>query len=118
MERGLRRDLHQVAIAFFVFRQHQQMVVCIAVGRSPRNDVVVFLADVELASDDRLDSGFVRGVYEMHGAENIAVIGHGDRGHAEFFDAIDKFLDVASAVEHGVIAMKMQVNELILAHEG
>jgi hypothetical protein len=30
---------------------------------------------------------------------------------------INEFLDVASAVEQGVIAMEMQMNELILAHE-
>jgi hypothetical protein len=30
---------------------------------------------------------------------------------------INEFLDVASAVEEGVIAMQMQVDELVLGHE-
>ena len=118
VQRGFRRDLHQVAIALFVFGQHQQVVVSIAVGRSALDVVVVFLADVEFAAHDRLDPGLVRGIHEMHRAKNIAVVGHGHRGHAEFFDALDEFLNVASAVEQGVIAMQMQVDELVLGHEG
>jgi ketol-acid reductoisomerase len=53
----------------------------------------------------------------MHCAKNIAVIGHGDRGHAQLVDALDKFFNVASAVEQRIIAMQMQVDELVLGHE-
>jgi hypothetical protein len=53
----------------------------------------------------------------MHRAKNVAVIGHGDRRHAKFVDPVNKFLDVASAIEQGVIAMQMEVDELVLAHE-
>jgi hypothetical protein len=74
--------------------------------------VVVFLADIEFASHDRFDANLVRGIYKMHRTKNIAVVGHGDRGHAEFMNPIDELLDVASAVEQGVIAMQMQVDEL------
>ena len=52
--------------------------------------MVFLLADVELAAQDRLDSRFFGGIDEMHGAEDIAVIGHGDRGHIEFLDALAK----------------------------
>ena len=52
------------------------------------------------------------GVDEMHRAKNVAVVGHGHGGHAEFFHALAELLDVASAVEHGVVGMQMQVNEL------
>jgi hypothetical protein len=45
------------------------------------------------------------------------VIGHGDCGHAKFLNPIDEFLNVASAVEQRVIAMQMQVDELVLGHE-
>jgi hypothetical protein len=54
----------------------------------------------------------------MHRAKNVAVVGHGDRRHAEFMDSIYEFLDVASAVEQRIIAMQMQVDELVLGHEG
>ena len=46
VQRGLRRDLHQVAVAFFIFGQHQQVVIGISVRRRARNNVIVFLADV------------------------------------------------------------------------
>jgi hypothetical protein len=34
VQRSLRRDLHQIAIAFFVFGEHQQVVIGIAFGRA------------------------------------------------------------------------------------
>src|ERR1700686_4847187 len=117
MQRGFRRDLHQVAVAFFIFGQHQQVVISVAVGWSASDDVVVFLADIEFASHDRFHANLMRGIYKMHRAKNIAVIGHGDRRHAKVMNPVNKFLDVASAIEQGVITMKMQVDELILAHE-
>jgi hypothetical protein len=88
------------------------VVVSVAVGRSAQNPVVVFFADVELAADDRLNPRGLGGVHEMHGAKNIAMIGHGYRWHAKFFGAIAELLDVAGAVEHGIVSMKMKVNEL------
>jgi hypothetical protein len=54
----------------------------------------------------------------MHRAKDIAVVGHRDRGHAEFMDPINQFLNVASAVKEGIIAMQMEMDELVLAHEG
>jgi hypothetical protein len=45
------------------------------------------------------------------------VVGHGHRGHAKLLNPVNEFLDVASAVEQRVIAMQMQVDELVLAHE-
>ena len=74
--------------------------------------MIVLFADVKLAADDRLDPRFIGGVHEMDRAKNVAMIGHGDRGHAQFFHALDEFLHVAGAVEHGVIGMEVQVNEL------
>ena len=111
-QRGFRRDPGQVAVAFLVFGQDQKMVIGIAVGRSAFDVVVVLLADVKLAADDRLHSGLVRGIHEMDCAEDVAVVGHGDRGHAQLFHALDKLFHVAGAVEHGVVGMEVQVNEL------
>src|SRR6267142_615487 len=76
-----------------------------------------FLADVQLASDNRFDAFLVRRVDEMHGAKNIAVVGHGDGWHPKLFHAMDELFDVAGAVEEGVIGMEMQVDELIAHRE-
>ena len=88
------------------------MVVGVAIGRGALDVVIVFFADVEFAADDGLDAVFVGGVDEMHGAEDISVVGHGDGGHAEFFHALAEFFHVAGAVEQGVIGMQMQMDEL------
>jgi hypothetical protein len=111
VERGFGGDLHQVAIAFFVFGEHEQVVVGVTFRRGALDVVVVFLADVELASDDGLDPDFVGGIDEMHRAKDIAMVGHGHGRHAEFFDAMDQLLDVASAIEQRVVAVQVQVDE-------
>ena len=74
--------------------------------------MVVLLADVQLAADDRLDARGLGGVHEMHRAKDVAVIGHGHGRHAEFLHALDQLLDVASAVEHRVIGVQVQMDEL------
>ena len=76
MQRRLRRDADQVAIALFVLRQHQQMVVVVAL----RIGAMVFLlADVKLAAQDRLDALLLRRLKEVHRAIDIAVIGDRNR---------------------------------------
>ena len=109
VQRSFRRDLDQIAVAFFVFGEHQQMVVGVAFGGGA---VVVFFADVEFAADDRLHAGMFGRVDKMDCAKNIAVVGHGHGGHAELFHALAEFFDVASAVEHGIVGMQVQVDEL------
>jgi hypothetical protein len=111
-QRRFRRDLCQVAVAFLVFRKHQKVVIGIAFRRSALDVVVVFLADVKLAADDRLHSRLVGRVDEMHRAKDVAMVGHGDCGHTELFHALDELFHVASAVEHGIVGMQVQVDEL------
>ena len=114
VQRSLGDDLHQVAITLVVLGQHDQMVVAVAFGRGA---MVFLLADVELAAQDRLHARFFGGIDELDRAEDVAVVGHGDRGHVEFFDALDQAFDVASAIEHGVVGMQMKMNELGLGHQ-
>ena len=76
------------------------MVVRIAVGWRALDVVIFLLANVQLASDDWLNSGLVRSIYEMNGPKNIAMIGHRHGGHAELFHAVNKLLHVAGAIEH------------------
>jgi hypothetical protein len=92
------------------------MVVGIAIGRGAVDVVIVSFADVEFATDDGLYARLIGGIDEMHRAENVSMVGHGDRGHAEFLHAMAKLFDVARAIEHGVIGMEMQVDELGLRH--
>src|ERR1700689_5373285 len=112
VQRSLGSNLYQIAVTFFIFRQDQQMVICIAVGRSARNVVIVFFADIKFAADDWFDSRLFSGIHEMHRAKYIAVIGHGNRRHAELFRTLAKFVNVAGTVEHGIVSIEMQMDEL------
>jgi hypothetical protein len=44
------------------------------------------------------------------------MIRHGHSGHPELFYAMAELLDVTGAVEHGIVSMKVKVNEL--GHSG
>ena len=112
MQRGFRRDLHQIAVALFVLRQHQQMVIRIALGRRALDVVIVFLADVKLAAHDRLDARMVRSIDEVYRAENITVVGHRHGRHAQLFHAVAKLFDVASAIKKRVVGMQVQMDKL------
>ena len=46
MQRGLRSDLYQIAVTFFVFCEHQQVVVGVAVRRRSLDAMIGFFADV------------------------------------------------------------------------
>src|SRR5258708_6238613 len=105
MQRCFRSDRSEVAIAFFIFSQHQKMVIGIAVRRSALDPVVVFFADVKLAADNRLYTSSFGRIHKMNCTENIAMISHGNRGHTQLFYAVAKLLYVASAVEHRIISM-------------
>ena len=74
--------------------------------------MVVFLADVQLASDDRFDPMLVGRIDEVHCAKDIAVIGHGHGGHAELFHSLAELFDVTGAIEQGIVSVQVQVNEL------
>ena len=112
VERGLRDDLDQVAVALVVLGEHDQVVVVVAVGRRAVHAVVVLLADVELAADDRLDAVLLRGIVEMHRAEDVAVVGDGDGRHVQLGHARHELVDVAGAVEQRVVGVQVKMDKL------
>src|ERR1700733_3493505 len=94
VQRGLGGDADEVAIAFFVFGEDQQVVILFALtGRS----MILFLADVEFAAENGLDALLLGGVEEVDGSVDVAVIGDGDGGLANVGDAVDQFFYVASS---------------------
>jgi hypothetical protein len=78
--------------------------------------VIVFFADVEFATDYWLDARSFGGVDEVDRAEDVSVVGHGHGGHAHFLDAVAELFYVAGAVEHGVVGMQVEMDEL--GHRG
>ncbi len=89
VQRSFRGDLHQIAVALFIFCEHQQMVVVIAFGRGA---MVVFLADVEFATQDGLDTPRFGLVEKMQCDKHVAMIGDRNRGHAQFAYALDELI--------------------------
>ena len=75
--------------------------------------------EVGLTADDGVDDGwfffvlsFCLGfLVEFNGAEEIAVIGHGDCGHAEFGDAVHQFVDPHRAIQERVFSVEVEVDK-------
>ena len=54
--------------------------------------------EVDLAAEDGFHAGFLAGLVELDGSKKIAVIGHGDGGHAELGSALGQLLGTNHAV--------------------
>ncbi len=67
--------------------------------------------DVHLAAEDRLHARVARLLVELDGAEEIAVVGHRDRRHAQGLGAREERLVLDRAVEQRELRVEMQVGE-------
>ena len=74
--------------------------------------------DVDLAAEDRLHAGVARLLVELDGAEEVAVVGHRDRRHAERLGAREERLVLDRAVEERVLGVEVQVGERVAASPG
>ena len=72
---------------------------------------------VGLATQDRLDAARLRRLVELHGAEHVAVVGDGHRGHAEFRGAVQEFVDPVRSIQQAELGVQVKMNEALLAHE-
>jgi hypothetical protein len=57
-----------------------------------------------------------RGVVELHGPEQIAVVGHPDGRHFLFSADLHQLIDFAGAIEQGIVGVVVKVNERGLSH--
>ncbi len=108
MQRGFTGDADQVAVAFFILSQHQQVVVFVALRVGP---VVFLLAYIQLAAQDRLDSLLFGRFEKVDRAVDVAVVGDGHRGLPDVLDALDKLVDIACAVKKREVGVEVQVCE-------
>ena len=56
------------------------------------------------------------GVVELDGAEEVAVVRHGDGGHFLLDDGVHELADFAGSIEEGVIGVAVQMDERIFRH--
>jgi hypothetical protein len=108
---GLGGEANEVAVARLTFSQDEEVVV-LAVGVGVLAEVGLFLADVELAAEDGLEVLLVHGVEEVDGAVDVAVVGDGGGGLADFGEVLGELVDVAGTVEERVVGVEMEVREL------
>ena len=107
MQRGLAGQADEVAVALFVFGEHQEVVVA-----ARHLAMIVGLGEIELAAEDRLDVLLLHRVEEVHRAVDVAVVGHGRGGLADLVQVRGQFIDVAGSIEKRVIRMQMEVGKL------
>ncbi len=69
--------------------------------------------DIGLEADDRLDVVGLRGLPELVCPEEVAVVGHRDRRHAHLLGGREHVLDPRGTVEHGVLGVVVQVDEVL-----
>ncbi len=109
-------QLDEVLVPRAIADEHRQVVgtFVAAVLRAPL--LAAARRDVELAAEDRLDPGLLRGEIEVDRAEEVAVIGQGDRGELELLGLVDQLLELGGAVEQAVLGMHVQVDEFAVLH--
>ena len=71
--------------------------------------------EVELAADDGLDALGLGGVVELDRAVEIAVVGKGEGGHAEFHGPVHEPVDAAGAIEEAVVAVDVEMDEIFIS---
>jgi hypothetical protein len=112
-EAGGGNEVDEVAIAFLVFAEEDEVVVAVGIGAG-----LVVAGDVDFAADDGMDAGGFVGVVEGDCAEEVAVVGHADGGHVLFGADLHELVDFAGSVEEGVVSVVVEVNEGCFGHFG
>ena len=88
------------------------MVVSVSVGRRALDVVVFLLTDIKLAPHNGLDPHLVRRIHKMNSPKNIAMVGHGNGRHSQLVHTMDQLVHIAGAIEHGIVGMEVEMNEL------
>ena len=105
----IRHELHEVAIAFLIFREQDQMIILHAVHFGAF--LPIARRDIDLAADDRLHALRDRFLVKINDAIHRAVIRDGDRVHARRLRRRDELRDAARAVEQAELRVNMKVRE-------
>ena len=112
---GLGDEPDEVLVAL-LRRGEDRQVVGVALARLARRLGFAVPAirrrDVRLDADDRPDAVLQRLVVEGERPEHVAVVGDGDRGHAELRHALAELRQAVGAVEERVLTVKVKVDEV------
>jgi hypothetical protein len=109
VEIGFRHQLHKILIATLVLAQNDQMV-----RPAARRIAILVIAfrDIHFAADDGLDPSFGCRVVEADCAEEIAVIGDGNRRHAVLGGGLCQDVVIDGTVQEAESGMQMEMYKL------
>ena len=120
VEMGGRHERDEVLVPGEVLRKENE-VPGLAVALELRVPVEAARArDVRLDADDRVDARLAAERVEVDRAVERAVVGERERRHIQGFGARDEVAQAREPVEQAVLAMRMEVDELLgddLPHE-
>ncbi len=100
----------QIAIAFLIFRQQDDVAELAVVGRVSVEPAA--RGKIHLAADDRLDAGLARLFVKLDGPEQGAVIGGRHGRHAVGGGSFDQIVDADRPVQQAVLGVDVQMNEV------
>ncbi len=113
VEVGLGDEPAEVPVAGLVHRQHREVEGPLV---GPPGRCLVEAAagrEVELAADDRLDAGRLPPGVELDRAEEVAVVGHGDRRHLQLDRPLEEGVELVRPVEEAVLGVEVEVDERV-----
>ena len=102
-------QLDEIFIAGGGFRKKDEVVVIFSLGAGAFIKPV--FRDVHFASDDGLDAGFLRFLVKLNRAVQHAVVGERNGVHPKLFGAGDQIINFRKAVQEGIVAMSVEVDE-------
>ena len=102
-------EVAEVAVACLILAQEDQVRIVIV-------NAVLLIAhvarrDIDLAADDRLYARGLAGTVEIDSTVHYAVIGDRDGVLPQLLYTLRQLFDAAGAVEQGILAMHMKMNE-------
>ena len=106
----LGRQLNEVPVTDLVFGQQHQVIIF---RLRPRALIQRSIGNIDLAPDDRLDSGLLRLVVELDRAKHRAVIGQCQSRHALLACGLEQVVDPRKAVEQRVGGVAVEMHEAI-----
>ena len=112
----LRGEDHEVAIALFVLRDQDEVIVfCEVLAAAAAALGAVARGDVELAPDERLDPLFAAFLVKAERAEHIAMVGDREGLLAHGLGVRDHFFIGRGPIEEGVVGVDVKVDEILHA---
>src|SRR5262249_5746534 len=114
----LRHELDEVLVARPVPYEDREVVgsLIAAVLRAPL--LAAPRRHVELAAEDWLDAGLLRGEGGVDRSEEVAVVGERNGGEPELLRLVDQLVELGGTVEQAVLGVDVQMDELGVLHRG